>query len=304
MIYFPDIFEYSDYEPFFKHFVEENKRRDAKISYRFIAHKLSWPASYLNDLLYKRKKLSNLRALEFARFAKFDAFQTERLIYMCLKENASHKVHDYFEGKMKSEFDKEPRNLGPLQWKDFGYIEALAIACVLGWRKGPLSARQIQKLLFTFPDLDEEKIKAALQYLVDKGVFKKVGEDLYQSLEKELYLDQADSSLESPHLPFARNTVHFFESPSRGGTANTGFLQLPKAQVHVAAERLRMLRNWLAELSVQSYDDPHQPYSEKCIFQYTLNLIPILNEQAVAELETRPGPRSEPEAAPPAETTL
>lgn len=78
----PSIFQFSDSSNFFKKLVSLNKSKDQSLSGREISKKLNWPTSLIVDMVKERRPLTPQRASEFGRFAKFNALELERLIWI------------------------------------------------------------------------------------------------------------------------------------------------------------------------------------------------------------------------------
>lgn len=90
------IFDFSDYREFLKAVVSETVEKKGKeFGYRYLSSVLDWPATYLNDVVNDRKKLSIKKAWELALHFEFNALEKEYFSLLVLKESGDEVLEDH-----------------------------------------------------------------------------------------------------------------------------------------------------------------------------------------------------------------
>ncbi|NUM88068.1 MAG: hypothetical protein HUU37_02585, partial [Bdellovibrionales bacterium] len=183
----PDILKFSDSEAFFREFYEANRRRGASGSYRALARRLKWPISYLSDLIHRRRKLTVHRAVEFARFAKWDSLRSDRLTYFALRDSEDPEIAAFFSRKLAQEQDFTSMTLPRFGGKPPSFAEvadkalysslgAMTVFEVIAWARGRVTRKDIQALLASVEEVQSgEKLEAVLDLLVEQGCIRKSG---------------------------------------------------------------------------------------------------------------------------------
>lgn len=280
----PDIFQFQSYELFFGEFLRLNQTSSKAFSYRSLARRLKWPHSYLPDIMHGRKRLTITRAIEFGQFAKLTSFEMERLIYFAMLDPSSPHMNAYFQKRLKAEQspDLPPATVtiedSTIQKEDFDLLP-FAIFEILVWANGKISPSEIQRLLFTFDDLGLKQIEAAIKFLLAKKIIRCKSDGTYEFPRKMIFMHSKSGKPNalSQHRKMAENFIRFLSRTRGPFTYNSGLVQLPRAESSRILDRIAMLRNWFEQLNQEALDNPSLTAADKLIFQYDLNLFPIID---------------------------
>ena len=80
----PNLVRFTDSRAFLTELLDQNQAARPKFSYSSFARRVGWPRTYLSDLLAGRKSLTVSRAIQFARFARFDGFNGRLWLPACV----------------------------------------------------------------------------------------------------------------------------------------------------------------------------------------------------------------------------
>lgn len=286
---YPKLSEYIDCKSYFQDFYKINKDTGGPASYRFLAKKLDWPISYLNDLIHGRRNLTISRALEFAKFANFDVVNSERLIYMSLKDSNVKEIQEHFSAKLDKEC-KQDRYVGletPFYGLDDDYptsndeikndLAASALLKLFVWSQGSIKKDLIPKLLYTFDELkDLKNIDEKLVKLERNGNIKLLSSVDESQVEVEILKPTIHFALNKENISqfsvFSENTVRILHSPSVAGFFNAGFVNIRKNRLLEVRSKIGMFRNWLLEIEKEASEDFTQDSYHCLLFQYDLNI--------------------------------
>jgi len=281
---FPDIFAFNDHRPYFAAFFELNQSEQKFFSYRYFANKINWPHSLIPELIDGSKRLTIARAVEFGSFAGFDSFAMERLTLFALRDDPKIEVRSYFDEKLQREqntvLPQETITLGTSTLKKDDF-EALPFAIfeILIWANGEITMEEIRRLLLTFGDVPLTDIQSAIQYLSEKNIIQVTGRDQYSIPRKMIFMHNRSGKSDAlaQHRALAENFIRFLPKTVQPFTYNSGFVQLPNIEPERLFEKFHMLRNWLEQLNQETLDRKDLKMSDKLIFQYDLNLFPIID---------------------------
>ncbi len=133
--------------------------------------------------------------------------------------------------------------------------------------------------------LSEDKLRGALQLLLDKKTLRKEG-DFYIEIRHGSFFTE-DLGLNEDffhvHKAFADNYKNLIDPPVRPGFVNTNFVFLHPQRAPEIIERLQSLRSWIEEVSATGTDDPLQ---EHLIFQLDMNLVPLFDIATAKKLSS------------------
>lgn len=91
----PQVLEYSNLNNYFKDLLRINKSANTKYSQRYLAKKLEWPVSLMNDIACHRKVLSINRCVEFIVFNQFEREQMEHFLYLCIRDSTGDELKSF-----------------------------------------------------------------------------------------------------------------------------------------------------------------------------------------------------------------
>ena len=285
----PKIHAYGDVRQFLADLYASNSSGTRKLSHRGWANRLKWPISYMNDVIRGRKNLTVARAIELSRFLKFDGFETERLLAMTLMQNERADVGEYFNKRLKDEFNISTHFNRPDSAKSvsspersqfvgeeiFSDISLLAIFDVIAWRNGAVTREEISNYLYTFPELKDPKVlDTKLKKLEAAGLIKqKPQEDGFEFLDKFLFFN-FDKNTAIHAGQYADNFKRILTRPEAKAWIGSGFLMLSKRDFNEFRQRYFAFRNWVVSLDsrVQDYEDR----DDSILFQLDMNLFSLV----------------------------
>ncbi|MDO9181165.1 MAG: hypothetical protein Q7U04_02090 [Bacteriovorax sp.] len=291
---FPDVQDYDNYRVYLEDFYKLNKKENSPISHRYIAQKLKWPISYFNEVLKKRKNLTLPRALEFAKFAKMDLVDAERLIYLIFLESDNLDVQDYFKKKLHLEanttsyYDTNSRKMPQLPENYFVMPEEIhndasliALHELIKWSHGEMGPKDLAKMLYTFPELEDERVLSDKLKLLEMHKIIEILElgqpKKFNYITNLLYSDIHNKSI-GLYVQHAENFLRFTKLTRKMGFLQAGTFNIPRSRLLEAEKRIILLSNWLNSVQLEaeelSKDDRR---NDSLIFQFEAKLISILN---------------------------
>ncbi|MDO9181495.1 MAG: hypothetical protein Q7U04_03760 [Bacteriovorax sp.] len=291
---YPKIVDYENCVSYLQKFIEINHEAGVPISYRFIATKLNWPISYLNDVLHGRRTLTLTRALEFARFANFDLIETERLIFMTLKDSTKGNIQDYFSEKLEKECNSDSYSNSEKNYAgiadDFketieelkGDLGASSLLKLLTWSKGKINRKKIPKLLYTFSEFYDPKIIDNKIDLLEKNgnikiITNKTSDDIEVKILKPVINFIVTKENVFHIAQFADNMGRILRDQKVSGIFNSGFITINKSKFNEVRQKLYSVRNWLMEIEKEALAAEKGGLDEALIFQYDINLAALID---------------------------
>lgn len=255
-VYLPSVMAFTDSASYFENLLAVNKDRSKPLSGRQISAKLQWPASYLVDLIKKRKPLTCQRASEFARFARLNNLELERLMCIALMETGDEYIRFFYQQKLGM---TPAQVLLPNQSvvESSMYFAVDVVVGLLLHENQKLNAKEIQAKLNT-KSLSLERIQEALNFILDKNILewdlsfggyiqkKTYYYDNFNEAEKKSF-----SSIEI-HRSYAQNFIDFVESPQLPSAYISGIVTVTKEQFTPIALQLFQIRNWLMSISEEN----------------------------------------------------
>lgn len=291
---FPDIQDYSDYRLYLEDFYKLNKKKDSPTSHRFLAQKLKWPISYFNEVIKKRKNLTMPRALEFAKFAKMDILDTERLIYLIFLESENLDVQDYFKKKLDMEVNSTiyyssgnkktaelPENYIVMPEEIQSDSSLIALHEIIKWSQGEMSAAEIANMLYTYPEFsDEEVIFSRLKLLEKHNIIKILDQTQTKKFNYNkniIYNDIHNKTIEL-YVQYAENFVRFSKLSRKMGYLQAGTFNIPRYRLLEAEKRIVMLSNWFSAIQFEAEEmSLEDRRKDSLVFQFDVKLICLLN---------------------------
>lgn len=296
---YPLIFDHKNCRTYFREFYELNKNSENPASYRSLAYEINWPPSYLNDVIFGRKNLTVPRALEFASIAKLNLLETERLIYISFIDSSTSDVQSYFLNKLEKELNSdsytlEPENNFASTTDDYpetnvelhGDITASALLKLLGWSNGKIEKALIPKMLFLFPELNDPlALEEKLAKLVRNKNIKILSSNEDQILEVEISKSIIHFMITKETAPlaarFTDNMGAILRNKNVAGCFNSGYLLISKNRFKEIRLKMNSFRNWLIEIEKESLEQERTNLKNALLFQYDLNLAPIMDLKEV-----------------------
>ena len=176
----PSVLNFRDYVEYFGVSIEFYRTSQKHFSLRRFSKRIGWPYSYLYDLLAKRKNLTLLRAIQFAKVEKLDVFETEHLIHLCLQVSEVPEVATHFRKAIETKTNTKPHSIEI----DYELISDVSLLGVFEWAKcigRPFKTDEVMKALYIFPELDGEKALLILNKLKANGLIASLPDQLYQA---------------------------------------------------------------------------------------------------------------------------
>lgn len=279
----PNILKYNSYQSYLKDFFECNKNEKSPMSYRYLASKLNWSASNLNEIIHGKRTLNVQRSLELARFLKLDTIQTERLIYLTMKESSTDEVKLYFEDMINKQFNSDGLlekskivKQETLLTENQNLIDDFPAMLLYGfvrWCNGKTNHDSLTKLLYTWPQFNDfNHVKEKIEKLDSNGLIKIhacEANNIHVEILKFHFSTQFDIKTISHMADYTDNMSRILRHSQLKGFFNSGIIKIKRQKIKEARFRLIMLRNWLLEVEAESI---HANPEDNILFQYDLSL--------------------------------
>jgi hypothetical protein len=227
-----------------------------------------------------------------------DNVDTEKLIYLTFLDNENETVKGYFKGVIKDELNvdfyaenpREKSNPTPEHYtqipvelyQDVSYI---AIQAVLAWANGTMTAKEISKVMYSFPELQIEKNLIKKLNILEKHkiIISSPTEEgtTYEVVKNHLFYTVKNNETEF-FAKYAENFIRLCKLQRKIGWLHSGFILVPRNKLKEAEKKILQLNNWMMslsdELELESIRDKRK---DALVFQFDLNLLSILDPNAL-----------------------
>lgn len=290
----PNIQDYVDSRLFLTDLYDMNRKESGVGSYRYFAKRLSWPVSYMSDVIHSRKKLTVTRAIELGSFLKLDTLDIERLIYLVLQDCESELVSSFFKEKvalLNSSFNFYQEGTLSHEKISDDYVEIgeeiysdnslTAIREVISWKNGNCQLQEISDLLYSFSELRsldilEQKIKKLERHGLLEVIYK--DEKIFGFKKPQKGLIWHVNRENCHYLKQYADNLKFMLSDSRGrGMVGSSIFTLSKLKALELRKRIYKLRNWIHIASKESSEVANE--KDSLVFQFDLNLLLLLDSK-------------------------
>ena len=166
MIVTPDITSHQSIVSFVKKLIEINVERDQKYSIRWFCQNLNWSASYINDLLSGRRKISLAKAIELGSFLQLDPLAYEALVMLAMVDHKDSSVADYYSGELSKRFGELQKTAVESNSKHFEFRSFLILEWICSLGRKP--KRSEFSSLFTI-DVTAQEIDEIVSFFTKNG---------------------------------------------------------------------------------------------------------------------------------------
>lgn len=179
------VFDYYDYRVFLRDFYQQQKRKNAFFSYRFIGNRVEMDSSFLIKVLQGSLHISNEKIGKFAELCRFnekEAMYFETLVYFCkAKTEKERKV--YFEklfsiGRVKSRMIEER------QYRFFRSWHHTAVWSLLNYYPFRGDYRELAGMLA--PPVSVKDAKRSIVLLMELGLIRRDPDGVYRVNDRNL----------------------------------------------------------------------------------------------------------------------
>ncbi len=245
----PDINTYTQFHPFLNDFFKVNKDTNKNFSFRFLAGKLGWSASYLNDVLQGRRHLSLNKILELIDYLGLKGVRAERLLLLALFEsNGLSQRGEEFLAVRNSKMTTD--TMTDEEMEILSSMRVCEVIEYLIWKEGhwnasdftkrsrnpnPVSTSQLDEIIRM---LEKKKLirwdKDKKRFLVDKTEF-----------YRENFGNTSPSAFLNLEKDYFGNYVEFLKEPVGKWRTFMGLAQVPEEYLAELADRVHSLRNFI-----------------------------------------------------------
>lgn len=249
----PSIFQFSNSSSFFDKLIRINKASEHSISGREISKQLSWPISLIVDIVKERRPLTPQRASEFGRFAKLNALELERLIWIALMETGDEHIRTFFKAKLDLKAEQVLLPTVPIVEAELQYSVDIVVSLLLK-EQTPLTAEEIKARLNN-NKLSIEKLNQALALIEKHEILAWDDKKKVVTQKKNFEYDNYCRKDASPfknieiHHYYANNFLEFLENPTLPSAYISGCITITNKQFMPIALQLFQIKNWLVGLS-------------------------------------------------------
>jgi len=268
MFELPDIKKFDRVQPFLAAFIETNQLK-GDFTFRKFAAEIGWPASLLVDLIARRRPFSIARAAEFARFFSLNGPDSERLIYLCMRDVDGESLNQFVDSYFETEGNElaiplpqdtaAPFFISPEMMGDFA---TMALHNFLLWTGGHTTEEEIVTLMGLIPELaDAKSVHARLEKLREAGIIS--GELPAVRIEKR------DLACRGMKLADMLTSLEFIKTvadlPWRQSAWNQGNVIFPKSKHQELMQRIVQLRTWILRTAMMTANDSSIVPRQDCL---------------------------------------
>lgn len=273
---FPDINKFNSYHLYLEEFININKQdKKSPISFQYLANKLNWPRTYLHDIINHRKNLTVGRALEFSQFAKMDLYDTEKLLYLSLKDSDNQIVNNYFEQQLSQSHNQDRPKLDRSYEIKTNSFKEIALWQYINLTNKIPTLEFLNENISVFKELEKDEYKLLLNTLVKGGAIKIGANNTGRTLVDQLLVEDSQEAQSALIRNFAESVIDFSEAFTKPKACYNFMFYLTDGEIKPFHAKIFKLINWIANL-VNSYKDRHKNKDLR-LYQFSLNFFPISN---------------------------
>jgi uncharacterized protein (TIGR02147 family) len=293
----PEINRYDRLLSFLDDFYKLNKEKNGFFSFRYMAGKLKWSGSYLNDVFKGKKHFSLKRALEFVEFIELKGVRAERFLFLLLSDTSKDFAHSKVQSMVLMSRNSQAVR-GTMTHEEFAKYQTLFDYYILFYIELNKGVWNVQDFLekLTLPQKPPiVLINKAVKRLENIGqvIFdpksKKYG--LRETEDNSLIFDQngKNTSIDEKakleailklERAYQINYLNYLEnSIPRHRTFFSGVINLDEELYIEARDRIFSLRNYLYELDCRAqerYSSARGPSDR--VWQFSINLFSLFED--------------------------
>jgi uncharacterized protein (TIGR02147 family) len=278
------IFDFKDYRPYLKALVEESTAKKGRdFGHRYFSKQLKWPATYFNDLVNGRKKLSITKAWEIALRLELNSVERDYLTLLTLKTSPRKDLRAFSEGALAKW--KHAHQIHTKEARPALHFNAL-VPLILRTLKRMPAARRTEKALADAilgsvigDQFAKEEILFSLQVLRETGYLEQSGSAL--TLKKVNVEDWGELTRNAGAFPMAELFLKY------AGCWQSFLRRRDKENFHLKSwfclltmEQAQMIVRKIDELRDMALEFDRRNVQAKAtegmqIFQYNLNLLEV-----------------------------
>lgn len=271
----PDINGYSEFRPFLDDFFARNKESNKNFSFRFLAGKLGWSPSHLNDVMQGRRFLSLPKIMELIEFLGLKGVRAERLLLLALFESngLSEKGKEFLALKNSS------MNVTTMTHDEKKLMTSVRTQQVLHYIMANEGRWDIEDFLLRgrkASEMSRPELGEIIRILELHGLIKWDSEQAKYLIEKtEFYHDTAhtDVVFHTAQREFAKSYEDFLADRFPSWMDLIGNVLIPKDRLPEVYDRLVGVRNYLYEIRGQTLEK--KPDAKFEVFQFSINLFSV-----------------------------
>lgn len=285
----PKTKNFTNASDFFKSFYEINKKENSNISYRHLALKLKWPISYIPELIAKKRRLTVQRAIEFSQKLKMKPSDTEKLVFLAIKELVDEPFKIFIDEKFlfNTKATQFTGNINSKEHELFLDLKNLMMHQYLSLKQGKVDINEVLSWQTSMSSLDKNEVLLILKRLMDLNIIKKVDQNTFEILKDELFwspdsdISNSENKCRTLQIEalYAKNYIEFLKNPKGKGTFTSGFIQISESLFEETRGKINSLRDYLFEQSKKTSMDPKFNREEKNVYQIGLQLFPVLHKK-------------------------
>jgi hypothetical protein len=280
----PNLFEQSTVKQFFLEFIAANSVK-VSFSQRSFSMKIGWPISCISDVLSGRRSLTLERAIQLGNFLKLNPLDFEKLIYLTISDSIGDP-----EALKRIKTGQVAERGTPIVDDDLlTSAKTMLVYEAIRWL-GEFATLEKVSTIANERRIDHESVKLILQALIEKKMIAKNG-SIYQVLKPGCTSDVEvnDKVPEKKSSPgklwqeFAEFQQIFLEDPKSHAFFCSHLLIMSKSKFNEVREKMNAFNNWIMENDLKDADI--EAFDDARIFQFDLNLSPIVNEDNIPQLK-------------------
>lgn len=272
----PDINTYSSFKVFLEDLIHENKQRNKNFSLRYLASKLKWSPSHLNDILKGRRRVSLEKVLKLIEFLEIKGARAERLMLLALfdSNDVQEKGKEYL-AALNS--DREVKTLTEDQANILAPLQAQYIFGYLLWNDGVWNTADFLKR----SPQKELPTEADLQSIINSMIHGRIIEwdkknQRYTLLKKEFLFDDIKtgntSTMRKAFTESLTAQARFIEKPIGKWCLVTGVIQISDDQLQEVTDRIISLRNYLETINRNTMGAAKTSKKVTAVYNYNIGL--------------------------------
>ncbi len=247
-----NVFDYTDYRNLLRDFYEQQKKKNAKFSHRYIAQKVGFSSSsFFSQVIKVQSNISDRLIFSFAKFMKLNKRETEYFELLVKYNQAkSHEEKKFFFEKLLNFRRPETKKLQAGQYQllnKWYHIAIRQIIAVLPFRG---DYKELAKTIV--PAISPAEAKRGVQLLKDLDLIRKNAQGYYEWNQPSITTGSDSSALGLQTyilqtMDLGRDALDRFEKKERDLSTLT--LSISGQGLIKALESIRQFRKELLELA-------------------------------------------------------
>jgi len=275
-----NIFDFTDFKEYLKHYFEEKKRANPRYSYQVLARQTGFNnRGFIHSIVQGSKRISKSHCYKISKALGHDKRETEyfETIVSCTQAKSDEERTFFLQRALgiRNMECTETQSVREDQYEFYSTWYHSAIRSLIGMFQFSNEFEQIGKMLT--PALSAGQVKNSIRLLSRLGLIVLHKDGIYRLSEKNIRIGDGISNTAKNHFhaectELAKNAISTIPHESR--TAISLTLGMSQSTYELIREETEQFKNRIISLVANAE-------KADCVYQYQLILFPISNNESV-----------------------